>query len=48
MAKKQIDGDGLDIPNRIKALPVKRTGPIVAEGVLAAPPHGEPPCCCRA
>ena len=24
MAKKQIDGDGLDIPNRIKALPVKR------------------------
>ena len=30
MAKKQVDGDGLDIPNRIKALPVKRTGPIVA------------------
>ena len=28
MAKKQVDGDGLDIPNRIKALPVKRTGPI--------------------
>lgn len=35
MAKKQIDGDGLDIPNRIKALPVKRTGPIVAAVVVA-------------
>ena len=35
MAKKQIDGDGLDIPNRIKALPVKRTGPIVAAVIVA-------------
>ena len=43
MAKKQIDGDGLDIPNRIKALPVKRTGPIVAASSLCSPP-----CCCRA
>lgn len=30
MAKKETDGEGLDIPNRIKALPVKRTGPVVA------------------
>ncbi|KAA8817648.1 amino acid ABC transporter permease [Bifidobacterium callitrichos] len=35
MAKKETDGEGLDIPNRIKALPVKRTGPIVA-GVIVA------------
>ena len=35
MAKKQVDGDGLDIPNRIKALPVKRTGPIVAAIIVA-------------
>ena len=35
MAKKQVDGDGLDIPNRIKALPVKRTGPIVAAVIVA-------------
>lgn len=44
MAKKQIDGDGLDIPNRIKALPVKRTGPIVARSSSLC----SPPCCCRA
>ncbi|EDT44318.1 hypothetical protein BIFDEN_00109 [Bifidobacterium dentium ATCC 27678] len=35
MAKKQVDGDGLDIPNRIKALPVRRTGPIVAAVIVA-------------
>ena len=35
MAKKQVDGDGLDIPNRIKAVPVKRTGPIVAAIIVA-------------
>ena len=35
MAKKETDGEGLDIPNRIKALPVKRTGPVVA-GVIVA------------
>ncbi|MBT1182239.1 amino acid ABC transporter permease [Bifidobacterium sp. CP2] len=35
MAKKQADGEGLDIPNRIKALPVKRTGPIVAAVIVA-------------
>lgn len=33
MAHRQTDGDGLDIPNRIKALPVRRIGPIVA-GVI--------------
>ena len=27
MAKKEVDGEGLNIPNRIKALPVKRPGP---------------------
>ncbi len=35
MAKKQTDGEGLDIPNRIEALPVKRTGPIIAAIVVA-------------
>lgn len=35
MAHRQTDGDGLDIPNRIKALPVRRVGPIVA-GVIVA------------
>ena len=35
MAKNNIDGDGLDIPNRIKALPVRRTGPIVAAVIVA-------------
>ena len=35
MAKKQVDGEGLDIPNRIKALPVKRTGPIVVAVIVA-------------
>ncbi|KAA8819398.1 amino acid ABC transporter permease [Bifidobacterium rousetti] len=35
MAKKETDGERLDIPNRIKALPVKRTGPVVA-GVIVA------------
>lgn len=35
MAHRQTDGDGLDIPNRIKALPVRRIGPIVA-GVIVA------------
>lgn len=24
MAKKEVDGEGVNIPNRIKALPVKR------------------------
>ena len=33
MAKKEVDGEGVNIPNRIKALPVKRPGPIVA-GVI--------------
>ena len=35
MAKKEVDGEGLDIPNRISALPVRRTGPIIA-GVIVA------------
>ena len=35
MAKKQVDGANLDIPNRITALPVKRTGPILAGVVVA-------------
>lgn len=35
MAKKEVDGEGLNIPNRISALPVKRTGPIVA-GIIVA------------
>lgn len=35
MAKKEVDGEGLDIPNRIKALPVKRPGPIVAAVIVA-------------
>ena len=35
MAKKQVDGEGLDIPNRIKALPVRRIGPVVAAVVVA-------------
>ncbi len=35
MAKKRTDGEGLDIPNRIEALPVRRTGPIVAAIVVA-------------
>ena len=26
MAKKEVDGEGLNIPNRIKALPVKQIG----------------------
>ncbi|RSX51699.1 ABC transporter permease [Bifidobacterium goeldii] len=34
MAKKQADGDGLNIPNRIHALPVKRPGPIVAAVIV--------------
>ena len=33
MAKKEVDGEGLNIPNRISALPVRRTGPVVA-GVI--------------
>lgn len=35
MAKKQVDGEGLDIPGRIHALPVRRTGPVVA-GIIVA------------
>ena len=35
MAKKEVDGRGLDIPNRIKALPVRRTGPVVAAVIVA-------------
>ncbi|MFR0588429.1 amino acid ABC transporter permease [Bifidobacterium apri] len=35
MAKKQVDGEGLDIPDRIHALPVRRTGPVVA-GIIVA------------
>lgn len=35
MAKKQVDGEGLDIPDRIHALPVKRTGPVVAAVIVA-------------
>mgnify|MGYP000606860512 FL=1 len=35
MANKQVDGENLDIPNRIKALPVRRTGPVVAAIVVA-------------
>ena len=35
MAKPQADGEGLNIPNRIQALPVRRPGPIVA-GVIVA------------
>lgn len=35
MATKERDGEGLDIPNRIEALPVRRPGPIVA-GVIVA------------
>ncbi|MBT1162049.1 MULTISPECIES: amino acid ABC transporter permease [Bifidobacterium] len=35
MAKKQADGDGLNIPNRIDALPVRRPGPIVAAVIVA-------------
>ncbi|KFI96099.1 amino acid ABC transporter permease [Bifidobacterium stellenboschense] len=34
MAKKQVDGEGLNIPNRIKALPVKSPGPIVAAVIV--------------
>lgn len=34
MAKKEVDGEGLNIPNRIKALPVKRPGPIVAAVIV--------------
>ena len=34
MAKRQVDGEGLDIPNRIKALPVKSPGPIVAAVIV--------------
>ena len=34
MAKKEVDGAGLNIPNRIKALPVKRPGPIVAAVIV--------------
>ena len=34
MAKKKVDGEGLNIPNRIKALPVKRPGPIVAAVIV--------------
>lgn len=35
MAKKQADGEGLNIPNRIDALPVRRPGPIVAAVIVA-------------
>lgn len=35
MAKKQVDGEGLDIPDRIHALPVKRTGQVVAAVIVA-------------
>lgn len=35
MAGKTVDGEGLDIPDRIKALPVRRTGPIVAAVIVA-------------
>ena len=35
MAKTQVDGEGLDIPDRIHALPVKRTGPVVAAVIVA-------------
>ena len=35
MAKKQVVGEGLDIPDRIHALPVKRTGPVVAAVIVA-------------
>lgn len=35
MAKKQADGDGLNIPNRITALPVRRVGPVVAAVIVA-------------
>ena len=35
MANKQVDGENLDIPNRIKALPVRRTGPVVAAIIVA-------------
>ncbi len=35
MAKRQVDGEGLDIPDRIHALPVKRTGPVVAAVIVA-------------
>jgi polar amino acid transport system permease protein len=34
MAHKQVDGEGLSIPNRIKALPVRRPGPIVAAVIV--------------
>ena len=34
MAKKEVDGEGVNIPNRIKALPVKRPGPIVAAVIV--------------
>ena len=34
MAKKPADGDGLHIPNRIEALPVRRPGPIVAAVIV--------------
>ncbi|KAB5606478.1 amino acid ABC transporter permease [Bifidobacterium jacchi] len=35
MAKQTGDGDGLDIPDRIEALPVRRPGPIIA-GIIVA------------
>ncbi|KAB7789609.1 amino acid ABC transporter permease [Bifidobacterium leontopitheci] len=35
MAKKNIDGEGLNIPNRINALPVRRKGPVVAAVIVA-------------
>ncbi len=35
MTKQETDGEGLNIPNRIEALPVRRTGPLVA-GVIVA------------
>ena len=35
MAKKEVDGEGLNIPNCIKARPVRRTGPIVAAVIVA-------------
>lgn len=39
MAKKEVDGEGLNIPNRIKALPVKRPGPIVAAVLWCCSPR---------
>ncbi|NMN01866.1 amino acid ABC transporter permease [Bifidobacterium panos] len=35
MAKKETDGEGLNIPNRIEALPVRHTGPLIAGAIVA-------------